>query len=425
MNRFTLAVVATIAGAATATAGGLDRSGQGIDILFEEGTLAELSLGFVNPSVSGVDEMPGYLTGAGTPGGNPNFGNGTGNVADSFATGSLAVKQQINERVSFALILDEPYGSDVSYARTGDLVASALPTANPLSAIPVEGSALGGTRAIVDSFAVTALGRYEFGNGFSAHGGLRYQEIEADVSLGGLAYGGLNGYRGEFEADGAFGYVVGVAYERPEIALRVALTYNSKIDHELRTTETLSGQAVTAGTSTTDVRAPESLNLDFQSGVAPKTLVFGSIRYAKYEDLIVSPAFFDLAVNSGELVTGPGGGLVNAPTDGDSLTSVENSIDVEIGVGRQLTDRLAGSVALGWSSSGDDSLVSPLAPTNGSTSIALGASYQVTDAVKLSGGVRYTRLRDADPETGTPDVARASFTDNDVVAVGLKIGYSF
>ena len=406
MNRTTLAAIATLAGTTSALAGGLDRSGQNIDILFEEGTLAELSLGYIMPSVDGVDQQPGYIGAAG-PAANPNFGAGTGNVADDFATGSLAVKQQVNERVSFALILDEPYGSDISYPASGDTVDSLV--FGPL--LQTEASALGGTEATVNSFAVTALGRYEFGNGFSAHGGLRYQEIEADVTLGGLAYGALNGYRGRFERDGAYGYVIGAAYERPEIALRVALTYNSKIDHELRTTETLSGQTVTAGPSRTDVRAPESLNLDFQTGVAPGTLVFGSIRYARYEDLIVAPVFFD--------------SLVDPTIQNSSLTDIENSLDFEIGVGRQFTDRFAASIAVGHNSTGDDKLVSPLAPTNGSRTIALGASYILTDQVKLSGGVRYTELGDALPETGTPDTARASFRDNSVVGVGMKVSYNF
>lgn len=401
MNRFTLAAIASIVGTGTAMAGGLDRSGQGIDILFEEGDIVELSFGFVNPSVDGTDTTLSPF--------NPGQDNSIGNVADNFTTGSLAVKTQINERVSFALILDDPYGSDVSYG-DGD---TSIPSSVFGPAVLVDASALGGTEAIVNSFALTALGRYEFNNGFSVHGGLRYQEIEANVTLGGLAFGGLNGYNGDFQSDGAFGYVIGAAYERPEIALRVALTYNSKIDHELETTETLGGQAVTAGTSVTDVRAPESLNLDFQTGVAPGTLVFGSIRYARYEDLVVSPVFFDQQV---QLASG---------TTNNSLTSIENSLDVELGVGRQFTDRFAASVAFGYSSSGDDDLVSPLAPTNGSTSIALGASYKVTEAVELSGGIRYSRLRDAQPETGTPDVARASFTGNSAVSVGFKIGYSF
>lgn len=406
MNRFTLAAVATIAGASAATAGGLDRSGQKIGALFEEGNYAELSFGYVKPSVDGTDAMPGFLS-AGGPAANPSFGSGTGDVADSFVAAGAAIKTQYNDAISFAIIVDEPYGSDISYPASGNTVDSLV--FGP--ALQVEGSALGGTEATVSSYAITALGRYEFGNGFSAHGGIRYQEIEADVRLGGLGYGGLNGYRGEFESDGAFGYVVGVAYEKPEIALRVALTYNSKIDHELRTTETLSGQTVTAGASTTDVRAPESLNLDFQTGVAPDTLVFGSVRFAHYSETIVSPAFFDSQV-----------GLL---TQGDSLTDIENSIDLEIGVGRKFTDRFSGSIAFGYSTKGDDDLVSPLAPTNGARSVALGGAYAISDAVTLSGGIRYTKLGDARPETGTPDTARASFEDNSAVSVGLKVGYSF
>lgn len=414
MNRFALAVVASFTAAASAQAGGLDRSGQGIDPLFEEGNYAELSFGFVDPSVDGTDIQPGYSTGTALAL-NPSFGNDTGNVTENFLTVGAAFKYQFNEAVSFAVIVDEPYGSDVSYPASGNTVASlAVP------GVQVEGSALGGTEAIVDSYAVTALGRYQFGNGFSVHGGLRYQEISANVTLSGLAYGGLNGYNAGFSSDGAFGYVVGGAYERPEIALRVALTYSSKIEHELSTKESVSGVPVSVlsggvfdETSTTDVTAPESLNLDFQTGVAKDTLVFGSIRYARYEDTLVSPAFFDQQV---EAISG---------TTNNSLTDIDNSVDFEIGVGRRFTDKFSGSVAFGYSSSGDDDLVSPLAPTNGSRSIAVGGSYQVTDAVKLTGGVRYTDLRDARPETGTPDTARADFDNNDAVAVGLKIGYSF
>ncbi|MCK0166917.1 hypothetical protein MWU52_05065 [Jannaschia sp. S6380] len=414
MNRFALAVVATFTTAATAHAGGLDRSGQGIDALFEEGNYAEVTFGFVDPSVDGTDDMAGFLS-SGGPAANPSFGSDTGNVADSFLTVGAAFKYQFSEAVSFALIVDEPYGSDISYPESGNTVASLV-----VPGVQVEGSALGGTEAVVDSYAVTALGRYEFGNGFSMHGGLRYQEISANVTLSGLAYGGLNGYNAGFSSDGAFGYVVGGAYERPDIALRIALTYNSKIDHELSTKESVSGIPVSVlsggalgETSTTDITAPESLNLEFQTGVARDTLVFGSIRYARYEDTIVSPVFFDQQV---EAISG---------TTNNSLTDIENSTDFEIGVGRRFTDKFSGSIAFGYSSSGDDDLVSPLAPTNGSRSIAVGGSYQVTDAVKLTGGVRYTDLRDARPETGTPDTARADFDGNDAIAVGLKIGYSF
>ncbi len=403
MNRFTLAVVTTIIGTSTAAAGGLDRSGQKIAALFEPGNYAELSFGYVNPSVDGTDTTLSPF--------NPTGGNSIGNAADEFIAAGAAIKAQFNDAISFAIIVDEPYGSDIAYP-TSDFVVPG--PGGTLS----DGSVLGGTEAIVESFAITTLARYEFGNGFSAHGGIRYQEISADVTLGGLAYGGLNGYHGEFDSDGAFGYILGAAYERPEIALRVALTYSSEIRHDLPTTETVNGIPVallTGGaipaSGDTRVVAPESLNLDVQSGIAAGTLVFGSIRYARYSDTIVAPTFFDASVE---------------PTaQGSSLTDIEDALDLEIGVGRQFTDAFAGSIAVGYSRLGEDDLVSPLAPTNGAKSIALGASYQISDAVKLSGGLRYTRLGDARPETGTPDMARALFEDNSAVTVGLKIGYTF
>jgi long-chain fatty acid transport protein len=57
-------------------------------------------------------------------------------------------------------------------------------------------------------------------------------------------------------------------------------------------------------------------------------------------------------------------------------------------------------------------------------SISIGGQYTM-DNIIFSGGVRYSMLGDARPETGTPDVARAQFTDGDVLSVGLSIGYRF
>ncbi|GFE63719.1 OmpP1/FadL family transporter [Litoreibacter roseus] len=370
-----------------ASAGGLDRSSQNINILFERGNYVELSFGFTDPSVDGTDTSPFSSA----------FGESIGNTGSNFTTAGFGLKYQFTDKTSFALIIDEPYGSDVTYP--GDNT-----------------TALGGTEAIVDSYAVTGIARYKFDDNWSVHGGLRYQEISANVTLSGAAYGGLNGYNGAFESDGAFGYLIGGAYERPDIALRVALTYNSKITHDLRTTETINGIGVNlinptlAARSETEVEAPESINLDFQSGIAPDTLLFGNVRYASYEDTVVSPIFFDAAVE---------------PTiENTSLTTIEDSTDVSLGVARRFNENWSGSIAVGWSSKGDDDLVSPLAPRNGSQSITLGARYE-QDAMVISGGIRYTALGDARPETGTPDVERAVFEDNSAVSVGVRVGFRF
>lgn len=375
MKHFAGAAAALAATTSIASAGGLDRSGQDINIIFAEGNRVELTFGNTSPDVSGTDLASGL---------------GTGTVASTFLTAGLGIKYDFSDQLSFALVIDEPYGSDVSYPL--------LPT-SPL---------LGGTQAIVDSHAVTGIARYKINENISVHGGLRYQEISANVTLGGLAYGGINGYNGAFESDGAVGFLVGGAYEIPSIAMRVALTYNSKITHDLPTIETLGGGII--GVGTTEVVAPESLNLAFQTGIAADTLLFGSVRYAKYSDTIVSPTTFDA--------------LVDPAIAGTSLTSIEDSLDYTLGIGRRFNENWSGSIALGLSSKGDDDLVSPLSPTNGNKSITIGARYTL-DAVEISGGIRYTDIGDARPETGTPDTARATFSGNDAISAGLKIAYKF
>lgn len=363
---------------------GLDRSSQDIDLIFEDGNYAMLSFGSTMPSVSGTDE--------------PVFGGfASGEVAEDYTQVGAGVKYQVNPQLSMTLIYDQPYGVDVDYP--------------VFDGTPGSGStALGGTAAMVDSSAISFIARYEFNPNFSVHAGIRRQTIEADVTLAGAAYGALSGYNASFDSESEVGYLVGAAYERPDIALRVALTYFSEMTYELNTVESVGGVVVNPG-SLTEIKTPQAINLDFQTGIAQDTLLFGSVRWADYETLIVSPAFFDANVD---------------PADsGSSLTDIESKAEYSIGVGRRFNDQFSASIAVGYEPESDDDLVSPLSPTNGNTSLTLAGQYNVNDQVTISGGVRYTWVGDAQPETGTPDTARASFTDNDAVSIGLRVGFSF
>jgi len=361
-------IAGLLASSTSAYAVGLDRSGQDIDVLFETGNHLQFSFGNIAPSIDGAAQ--------------PALGGGSiSNVADTFQLYSIAYKHELNDQWSFAIVGDEPYGSDVFYPGSSATTA------------------LGGTGATVDSYAITALARYKFNDNWSVHGGLKYQEIGATVTLGGFAYtgSGLNGYRGNFASDGDVGYVLGAAYEIPDIALRVALTYNSSTTHDLETTESINGVPITAG-SVTEVDTPESLNLTFQSGVAKDTLVFGNLRYARYSETVVRPA-----------------GL-----GGASLTDLEDGFDFELGVGRRFNEKWSGSIAAGFTTVGDDNLVSPLAPTNGSRHISVGVKYDVNDRMSVSGGIRYTSLGDAISAPG--GTAVADFDDNSAVSIGFSIG---
>ncbi len=356
-------------------AGGIERTTQSSQILYETGNHLEFALGFANPQLSGTDVL----------------GTSIDDVADGYYLPSFAVKFDVSDKVALALTYDRPFGADIAY---GD--ASAL---------------LGGTFATASTNSLTALAKYQFNQNFSAFAGLRGVQAEGQVGLSGAAYGGVNGYAVDLESDTGFGYVIGAAYEVPDIALRVALTYNSKVDLTMATSETIDVAGVgtvpfLGGTSDTEVTLPESLTLDFQTGVAQNTLLFGSIRHVKHSQFRLDPENF---------VGATGGGLID----------LEDSTTYRLGVGHRFSDAFAASISIAYEAESDDDLVSPLAPSNGFKQIALGGSYSFNEKTTLSAGVSYTRVGNARPETGTPDTARAEFEDNGVFGIGMKLAYKF
>lgn len=372
MNKLTLAATALVAAAGTAQAGGLDRSYTPIDIIFEKGNYAELSFGFADPDLTGSDVL----------------GNAISDVGNDFTLFGGGLKLDFGEKLSFALIFDQPYGADVLYGGS--------PTT----------TMLGGTKADAESQAVTALLKYKMNERVSVYAGPRLVKAKGVIALSGLAYGPLNGYNSQFRSDSGVGFVAGAAYEIPEIALRASLTYHSSIDLAMNTVESFpTAPGVTGAgvfTGATAVELPQSVKLALQSGVAKDTLVFGSIRWSEWEAFTLDP-----------------------PSAVPNLAQLDNSTTYEIGVGRRVTEKLSASLTYTYEAGGSDNIVSPLAPTNGQQAFTLGAKYKVNDMIDISGGVRYTLLGNARPETGTPDVVRGSFRNNDAISAGLKLGVHF
>ena len=207
-------------------------------------------------------------------------------------------------------------------------------------------------------------------------------------------------YRLDSDSDRQTSFLIGAAYERPEIALRVALTYEQGYTHEFTSTETISALPAISGVGTTEVEMPDVITLDFQSGVAPGTLVFGSIRHATWGDWEVRPAGYETL--TGTRVTG---------IDDDVTT-------YRIGVGRAFTDQLSGFVRVTYED-GSGGVLSRLAPTDGSRAFGFGGSYEVSSAIKVTGGVEFVSFGD-----GT-DASGVTFSGNDAVGVGLSVGYTF
>ncbi|MEL6958025.1 MAG: hypothetical protein AAGL89_03610 [Pseudomonadota bacterium] len=350
MKTFATAGAALLMTTAMATAGGIDRSGQFLGPIFEEGgesgTYFQFSFGLVNPEAN-----------------NPALTN----PLQDYSSLGFAYKRQLTDDLSATLIIDEPFGVAVEYVDP------------PFGVAP---GSLSNGRAYIDSTAITGILRYELDNGFSVHGGIRAQEIGGVVvSTPGLLQAN-SGYD--------FGYLVGGAYERPDIALRVALTYNSSIENELSGTENF------APIADFIVETPESFNLEFQTGVAADTLVFGSIRYAMWDG-------FNLTANGNEYVN----------LDGDTTT-------YSVGVGRRLNDSLSVFATIGYEAAGDRPSSTALAPTTGTRSVGLGATYTM-DNVSLTGGISYVELGDQ----GVGPGGVFEFNDNKAIGAGFRIGYDF
>lgn len=352
--------------AGTAHAGGVDRSGQSVAPLFETGDYVELSYGNVSPDVSGVATVF-----------SPTPGGSSGDMAGGYSQFGFAYKHSFGNGFDAAIIVDQPFGANVSY--------------------PVAPYFATGSTAELRSTAITGLVKYTTPQHFSVYGGLRYQTFSAKAHIPFVA-----GYNGTGESDEGLGYVLGVAYEIPDIALRVALTYNSKIKHEMPTTESLFEGGLAMPDSTTTVNTPESVNLEFQTGVAADTLLFGSVRWVDWSNFAIDPAYY--------------------PPLEPIVSYEDDTLSLSLGLGRKFNEHWSGAVSLGYEDR-NHGFSSNLGPTDGYRSIGVGASY-TQDNVKVTMGLRYVEIGDAVTTLDGSNTA-SNFTDNHALGVGLRVGYSF
>ena len=362
MRRVLMTASALALGATAATAGGVERSTQSVGILFEKGNYVELSFGGFNPDVSGSVGGGALLS---------------GDMAASYGSLSFGYKRALTDQLDFALIYDQAIGADVDY-----------PTG---TGYPAQGST-----AEIDSHTLTALLRYKLPQNISLIGGVRALRTEGVVNLPAVAAYTMNSTS---ETD--FGYVLGVAWEKPEIAARVALTYNSEIEHDFTYHESALFPGVT-GDSFETVTIPKSVNLEFQTGVAKDTLLFGSIRWVDWKAFDITPTGYD-----------------SIPGQDSLVDYTENVTTYTLGLGRKFTENWSGAVILGYEKH-TGTPTGNLGPTDGFKSVGLAATY-TRDNMKITDGLRYVDIGNA---TTNPPIS-GSFKDNSGWGAGIRVGYSF
>lgn len=356
-----------LASTAIAHAGGIDRSGQSVDIIFEDGNYVELSFAVVDPNISGTDPA----------------GNDTGDMALSYAAASGGFKMDISDKISAALIFDKPFGANLLYPA---------------------GSAFAGGSGDLNTNAITVVLSYDISDNFVAFGGIKSQSMEATATSAIPVGPFIGGYSISSDADTGFGYLVGAAYQIPEIALRVALTYHSGVT---TTHNIVENSAVGLNsTSTLELTTPQSINLEAQTGVNEKTLVFGSVRWVNWSAFEIRPDDYETA------------------TGGPLISYANDTITYSLGVGRKLTDTLSAALTVGYEAS-LGGFASALGPTDGNLSVGAGISYTMDNA-KFTFGAKYIWIGDAIVETHPAIPAPDSdFTGNTAVAFGFGISTSF
>ncbi|MEM7475721.1 MAG: hypothetical protein AAF483_12080, partial [Planctomycetota bacterium] len=278
---------------------------------------------------------------------------------------------------SYSLVMDQPWGVDTLYP-------------NLLT------SGYSGTKAVLDSDAFGGILRYKIAERVSIFSGIRLQTVKAEAAF---PFGGAIGLGGPYsviaESDDGVGFMAGAAYERPEIALRIAGSYYSEIKHSHVTQETVG--LVTTETKTA-YSTPQSLMLEFQSGIAEDTLAFGSIRWVDWSSFAVYPPIFSAGV---------GAALVDYAEDWTMYT---------LGVGRKFSDCFSLAVLCSYEPATDTTLTT-LGPVDGRF------SYGIAPAVTLGNtqitlGVTRVELGRAVNFAGT------EFDDGSGIAVGLRVGMS-
>ena len=381
MKTRAFAAAALVASAASVNAGGIDRSSQFVSVLFEEGgesgSYLQFGLGRVSPSAEA-----------------PNLS--VANPLGDYNTFGFAYKTDIGENLSVALIIEEPYGADIRYGLATPFV---------------------GGGASVSSEQVTALLRYSFNENWSVIGGIRALQVDGfiDTFVSAPVPGGLAPISVTADSDFTFNGVIGVAYEIPDIALRVALTYNTESSVDFDGTESIfldPARTLTAATGPTSftVEFPESINLEFQTGIAQDTLLFGSVRRSLYDGFnLTTPA--NTALFGGAL-----GSITYVNFANDTTT-------YNIGVGRRFNENWSGSISFTYERGGVTPSTTALAPTTGTRAIALGAQY-TEGPMEISGGISYIIPGDQLVNSSLAPVP-ANFDDNDAFAFGFRIGYNF
>lgn len=357
------AAVAVLLTSTAASAGGLERGGYNIDLLFDPSTYAaEAAATYVNPQReldNVVDVNPANGIGSNGIGGGQT--NGVGET-EGYWVPRIGIKAGFGDSIDCMADYSQPWG------------AHTKPGANWMGANDnIE------TKIESDNYAATCSYKWDVGKGqFRIIGGGFYQEVGGfkERLVTPVFVGGFDGV-GRLDLDGSgWGWRAGAAYEIPEYAFRASLVYNSAVDLDnlkgnIDLTKVLLPNGlggVVPGTKydvSSFASMPDSLELKVQTGVAPGWLVFGSVKWTDWSQLQV------IQVDPSQPAPG------RLPTS--LVLLYRDGWTVSGGVGHKFNDQWSGAASLTW----DRGTSHGYGNQTDSWTLGTGVSYSPTENVEL------------------------------------------
>jgi len=341
--------------ASVANAGGFESSPLSTSFLYEEGGYIEVAHGKRNYDIKGSLYAP------------------TGSAVKDQSTTSLSVKFDMSDQLAVGFSSYRQGSVQLDYSSAGSVIATSLPAVD----LSIDARVL--------------LGKYKFGDNYSVIAGVK-QTVIKDATAN--IFQSLSYQRSNISGGSELGGVVGVAYERPDIAMRIELMKEQATSFELDTTNA----SLPSLTQKTKGSVPDYTTLNFQSGIAKDTLLYGSVRRANW--------------SSNQLYVAPYTG---------ATSSYKDSTTYSLGIGRKFSENWSGSLTYSTEKKGSKDSTTPLTITNGYQSVTVGAKY-TKDNMSVSFGYNYTKVGDVDLNSA---LGVGNFSDNKVTGMGIKIGYSF
>ncbi|MEI1722955.1 transporter [Acinetobacter baumannii] len=393
-------------------ASALEQSGQSILPFLENGNYAEANLFAVDASVSGIVNDRADLV-------RDHQSRDTGDIAESTQFYTAAIKLQLTDRLGFGVLYDQPFSADIKYpARSNNSYFD-----NDISHE--------GTSVKANTQNLSLLFGYSPYQHFQIYGGPVYQTVKANVALRGNAYTpAFNGYNAKFKQQGEIGWLLGGSYQLPDIALKAAITYRSKIKYKFQVEEDIFGEPLKlVENEKTKLETPASLNIDFQTGISEKSLVYMNLRWVNWKEFETRPPQYGALseILMKELTNGE-------YIQGFKLDSYQNDqYSATLGIAHQFTEKWSTSTDVSWDS-GTGNPASTMGPIKGSWSLGLGVQFNPAKNYFITGSLKYFWLGDTKTEDGTyylpiegikPYAEQANFKNNHAIAYGLKFGYWF